>query len=287
MRIARSSLVVLALASLLPPVATAPAFAQALELPAPSPAAKVMHRVGLTDVTVDYSSPAVKNRKVWGDLVPWDKPWRTGANAATKITFSKDVTFGGQAVPAGTYALVTLPGQKGWTVILNKDLGMWAGGKPYDEKADVVRVKATTAAVPHRERLTFLISNVTDDGASLDIEWEKLRVSVPIAVATTDQAKANIQAALDNAWRPHINAARYLADTHKDYDTALKYADTSIAIKPTWFNHWIKAEILAKKGNYPEALKNAQTAWDMGDKDPNFFFRDMVQKALKDWKDKK
>src|SRR5689334_1734859 len=80
-----------------------------LELPAPSPAAKVMQRVGLTDISLEYSSPAVKGRKIWGELVPYDKVWRTGANASTKISFSRDVTFGGKPVPAGTYTLVTFP----------------------------------------------------------------------------------------------------------------------------------------------------------------------------------
>lgn len=262
-----------------------PAAAQ-LELPAPSPAAKVMQRVGLTDITVDYSSPAVKGRKLWGDLVPWDKPWRTGANAATKITFSKDVTFGGKPVPAGTYAIVTFPTAKGWTMALNKELGLFAG-KAYDAKDDVVRVPATTATIPARERLTFLFSNTTDNDTSLDMEWEKLRVSVPVKVDTTTHAQASIKAAMDNAWRGSANAGRYIADTSKDYATALKYLDNSLAIQSHWYNNWLKADILARQGNYAEARKFAQAAWDLGEKDQNFFFKDMVANALKEWKDKK
>jgi hypothetical protein len=262
-----------------------PASAQ-LQLPAPSPAAKVTQQVGVTDITVEYSSPGVKGRKIWGDLVAWDKPWRAGANASTKITFSKDVTFGGKPVPAGTYAIVAFPTQKGWTVSLNKELGLWQG-KQYDAAMDVVKVPATTAAIPSRERLTFLFSNTTETDTSLDLEWEKLRVSVPIKVDTAAHAQANIKNALDNAWRPHINAANYVAESTKDLDTALKYADTSIAIDSNWYNNWIKADLLAKKGNYAEARKHAQVAWDMGQKAPNFFFKDAVAKALADWKDKK
>jgi hypothetical protein len=272
--------------SLLVALAALPASAQ-LELPAPSPAAKVMQRVGVTDITVEYSSPGVKGRKVWGDLVPWDKPWRTGANAATKITFSRDVTFGDKPVPAGTYSIVTVPSEKGWTVVLNKELALWGGGKTYDAQNDVARVSATTAEIPARERMTFLFSNTTDDATSLDLEWEKLRVSVPIKVDTAGHAQASIQSTLDNAWRAHASAARYVSDTLKDYDTALKYVDTSIAVQSNWFNNWTKAEILARKGKYADARKLAQVAWDMGQKDPNFFFKDAVAKALEEWKGKK
>ncbi|MEW5849589.1 MAG: DUF2911 domain-containing protein [Myxococcota bacterium] len=264
----------------------APALAQ-LELPQPSPGAKVSQRVGLTDISVDYSSPGVKGRKIWGELVPHDKPWRTGANASTKITFSRDVSFGGKPVPAGTYSLVTLPSASGWTVILSKELGLFSGGKPYDAKDDVVRVPAATSEIPMRERLTFIFSNTTDNSTSLDMEWEKLRVSVPITVDTAAQTQANIKSTLENAWRPHANAARYVAENNKDYDTALKYIDTSIGIQSTWFNNWIKADILAKKGKYAEARKYAQIAWDLGQKDPNFFFKDQVAKALEEWKGKK
>jgi hypothetical protein len=262
-----------------------PASAQ-LQLPAPSPAAKVMQQVGVTDITVEYSSPGVKGRKIWGDLVPWDKPWRAGANAPTKITFSKDVTFGGKPVAAGTYAIVAHPAQKGWMISLNKELGLWQS-KQYDAANDVAKVSATVSTIPARERLTYIFSNTTDTDTSLDLEWEKTRVSVPIKVDTAAHAQANIKNALDQAWRPHINAASYVAENTKDLDTALKYADTSIAIDSNWYNNWIKAELLAKKGNYADARKHAQVAWDLGQKAPNFFFKDAVQKALADWKDKK
>jgi len=262
-----------------------PAAAQ-LKLPAPSPGAKVSQEVGLTEISIEYSSPGVKGRKVWGDLVPMDKPWRTGANASTKITFSREVNFGGKPVPAGTYAIVTFPSAKGWNVVLSKELGLWQG-KTYDAKDDVVRVPATTTAIPHRERLTFLFSNTTDNDTSLDMEWEKLRVSVPIKVDTAAQAQANIKAAIDGAWRAPNAAARYELETTKNYDAALKYADLSLSIQPHWYNNWTKAEVLAQKGNYPEARKFAQTAWDLGEKDPNFFFKDAVGKALADWKNKK
>jgi hypothetical protein len=110
---------------------------------------------------------------------------------------------------------------------------------------------------------------------------------VPITVDTVNQAQANIKNALANAWRPHMNAASYVAENLKDIDTALKYVDTSISIDSNWWNNWVKAELLAKKGNYAEARKYAQVAWDLGQKAPNFFYKDAVAKALADWKNKK
>jgi hypothetical protein len=268
-------------------LAAGPAAAQ-LKLPAASPLAKVSQDVGVTTVSLEYSSPTVKGRKIWGELVPWNQQWRTGANEPTKITFSREVSFGGKPVPAGTYAIYTVPTQKGWTVALTKDLNTWPDSKdPYDLKDDVARATATTTAIPHRERMTFLFSNTTDSETSLDLEWEKLRVSVPIKVDTAAHAQAGIKAELDNMWRTPARAARYELETTKNHDAALKYAEMSIAIQPTWYNHWLKAQALAGKGNYAEARKFAQVSWDMGEKDPGFFFKDAVSKALKEWKDKK
>ncbi|MFY0530427.1 DUF2911 domain-containing protein [Archangium gephyra] len=264
-----------------------PASAQQLQLPAASPAAKVTQDVGLTQVSVDYSSPAVKGRKLWGELVPMGQVWRTGANMATKITFSRDVTFGGKPVPAGTYSLVTIPTEKEWTVVLNKELGLFGGGKAYDQKDDVVRVTATPTGIPNRERLTFLFSNTTDDQTSLDLEWGTTRVSVPVKTDTATHAQAAIQSSVNGAWRSLANAARYVADTSKDYNTALAYADDSLAIQSHWYNNWIKADILARAGKIAEARKFAQTSWDLGQKDPGFFFKEQVAKALQDWKGKK
>lgn len=264
-----------------------PALAQ-IELPAPSPAAKVMQRVGLTDITVEYSSPGAKGRTIWGDLVPWDKPWRTGANAPTKITFSKDVTVGGKPVPAGTYGVITFPSQKAWTLVLSRNVEIGGGGKPYDAKTDgkddAARVELKTSAIPHRERMIFVFADTTDEGTSLDLEWDKLRVSIPIGVDTGKQALANIEKGLGDAWRPHLAAARYAADTLKDNDKALEYVTASIAIKSTWFNNWIKADVLHRMGKNKEALEFAKIAWDLGNKDTYFFFKDQVKKALDEWK---
>jgi hypothetical protein len=275
------SLAVLAALSVFPSLALAQP-----DLPKPSPNAKVSQYIGLTEVTVDYSSPAVKGRKVWGDLVPYDKMWRTGANQATKITFSRDATFGGQLVPAGSYALFTIPSKGAWTVILNKKAEQTGTGSEYKPALDLVRFQVHSKPAPMRERMAFLFSDFNDDAGMLDLEWEKLRLSIPIKVPTEAEAVANIQKTLDGTWRMYANSARYMAETKKDNDTALRYIDQSIALKEDWFNLWIKATIVAAKGNRKEAIVLGEKSYGLGKKAEVFFLEAEITKTLADWKKK-
>lgn len=260
---------------------------QAPELPAPSPKGKVEQRVGLTDVSVEYSSPGAKGRVIWGGLVPYDVAWRTGANAPTKLTSSKPFKLAGVAVPAGSYALYTIPTKGAWTVILNSSTEGWNGG--YDAKTDVARV--TIKPVPlvkPRERMAFIFSEMTDDAARLDLEWVKLRLSIPLTFDTKAQALANIEQATGDAWRPHFSSARYLLDTNGDLAKALELVNASIAIKATWWNNWVRAQIVAKQGQTADAIATAEKAQQLGAGDRVFdFFKADIEKALADWKKKK
>jgi hypothetical protein len=257
------------------------------DLPQASPLARVEQRVGVTNFAVEYSSPAVKDRKIWGGLVPYDELWRTGANAATKLEASRDFTFGGTSVPAGTYALYTIPGKKSWTVILNSN---WktGGTNGYDQKNDVARITVKPDSASRRERMAFLFSDTTDASTRLDLEWEKLRVSVPITVDTNTQVLGNIDKAVDEAWRPHFNSARWLLENNGDLDRALGYVDTSISIKPTWWNHWVKGQILAKQGKPAEAVAAGEKAAELGRGDNVYegFFKDQVSKTIEEWRKK-
>ena len=276
-----ASLCVLAITSLASAQQAAP------ELPQPSPKARVEQRVGLTDFAVDYSSPGVKGRKIWGELVPFDRPWRTGANAATKLTSNRDFTFAGKPVPAGSYALYTIPGKTSWTVVLSSSLEAW-GNDGFDPKKDVLRATVTPQPIKGRERLTFLFSDTNDDGVRLELEWEKLRVSIPIQVATKAQVSANIDKAVEDAWRPHFTSARYLLESGGDLAKALGYVDQSIAIKPTWWNHWVRAQILAKQNRAQDAVATGEKALQLGAGDRVFesFFKEEVTKSLAAWKKK-
>ena len=267
-------------------IAAPTAFAQDVpDLPQASPLARVEQRVGVTDFAVEYSSPGVKDRTVWGELVPFDELWRTGANAATKFEAGRDFRFGDVTVPAGTYALYTIPGKKEWTVILNDNADA-SGTRGYDESRDAARVTVKPESIAPRERLTFLFSDTTDDATRLDLEWAKQRISVPIHVDSMEHARENIDEALADAWRPHFASARWLLQTDGDLDQALAYADTSIAVKPTWWNTWIKAQILGKLDRPAEAIAAAQRAQELGKGDAVFegFFSADVAKAIDDWK---
>jgi hypothetical protein len=150
--------------------------------PMPSPACTLKQRVGMTDIEIVYSRPGVKGRTIFGGLVPYDKVWRTGANEATRITFSAPVKLNDTDVPAGTYALFTIPGEKEWTIIVNKGARQW-GAFRYDEKADLMRVKATPVKVAEPvETFTIDINDIRDDSATLNLIWEKTRVPVKLSV---------------------------------------------------------------------------------------------------------
>jgi hypothetical protein len=276
------TLSVMALAAMA--AAASPAFAQTIEVPAPSLHAKVEQRVGITDISVEYSSPAVRGRKIFGGLVPYDKIWRTGANASTKLTASRDFTFGETAVPKGTYSVFTLPGATSWTVILNKNAD--ASAQDYDAKNDAARVTVKPEPSGSRERMTFLFSDTTESASRLDLEWDTLRVSVPIKVDTQAQVMAGIDEALADAWRPYYQAGRYVVESGGNVDTALGYLDTSIGIKSTWWNNWWRAQALSKKGRTADAIAAGEKALELGKGNDTFeqFFKADVQKTIDGWK---
>lgn len=264
------------------PAARARAQAPALELPRPSPSARITQTIGLTEVSIEYSCPGVKGRAIWGQVVPYGKLWRTGANAATKVTFSKDVTLADKPVPAGTYSLFTIPEKASWTVILNKNPA--ASTDEYKQADDLLRVTVKPAAAPMRERLAFLFSGFDDAGGTLDLEWEKLRVSLPIKVATEAQALASINALSNNSWRPYNNAARYLLESKKNPELAMQLVDKSLGLRENWYNTWTKAQLYWQKGEKKTAFQWAEKTRLLGDVSEDFFFRDEVAKALVDWK---
>ena len=256
-----------------------PVFAADLALPAPSPLARVMQTVGVAQVTAEYSSPGVKGRKIFGGLLPYGKIWRTGANACTKLTFSTDAMVAGKAVPAGNYAVFTIPGKLSWTLILNKNTKQ-GGTRQYDAKLDQLRLVVKPATVAKRERLAFLFANTTDTGTRLDLEWDTVRVSMPITFDTAALAKANIKQAQRAAWRELARSASYLFGL-KDYEGALKLVDLSLKVEEDFYNAFIKARILHAKGDESGAQKWAQKASGLGQKASYFFWKDNVAAALK------
>jgi hypothetical protein len=256
----------------------------AIELPAPSPKARVEQRVGITDLSIDYSSPGVKGRKIWGEVVPYDKVWRAGANAPTKLTVSRDFSFGGTAVKAGSYAVYMTPGKTTWAVVLNTDLA--ANQDTHDAKNDVARATVTPVTLPAvRERLIYLLSDTQDDRTNLDLEWERVRIRVPITIDTRAAVLAGIEKAVAAAWQPHAQAANYFFETG-DLGRALALIDKSIAVESNWRNQWLRAQIQGKKGNKAEAVASANRALAAGKGDANFEsnVQPNIVKAIAGWK---
>ena len=255
-----------------------------IETPAPSPKARVEQRVGITDVSIDYSSPGVKGRKIWGDVVPYDKVWRAGANAPTKLTVSRDFAFGGTAIKAGSYSVFVTPGKKTWAVALNTDLT--ATQDSHDDKNDVVRVTVTPQALPAvRERLLYMFTDTQDDRVNVDLEWERVRIRVPLTIDTKGFVTAGLEKALAEAWRPHATAANYYFEGG-DLARAQTLIDKSIAIESNWRNEWLRARIQGKKGNKAEATASANRALSLGKGDQNFEnnVQPDIVKALASWK---
>lgn len=242
--------------------AGAPALAQ-LTLPRPSPNATVSQVVGVTDVKVTYSRPSVKGRVIWGELVPWDKVWRTGANEATTVTFGGDVTVAGNKVPAGTYSLHTIPGKDEWTVIINKDANQW-GSYSYDQAKDAFRFKVKPEAAPMKELLTFSFPKATATSADLAMTWDKVRISIPIEVDThgtvLSKAKKAVGEAKPEDWQTPYRAANYVTDNKLDATEAKGWLDKSISINANYWNTAAKARALAAEGKTAEAVATAEKA---------------------------
>jgi len=265
------------------------AIAQGLELPRVSQKATVSQRVGLTDVSITYSRPGVKGRAIWGGLVPYDKVWRTGANEATTFSVSDDVKINGQPLPAGSYSLHTIPGKESWTIIFNK-VDKQFGSFNYDKSKDALRVDVKPQEGPNQEWMTFSFPDVSDNNATVELAWEKLRVPFRIEVNTTAKAMANIRKTLSGDvkdWNVPYDAADYAMNAKlENKDEAMKWIDQSIALKETFWNLRLKADILAAQGKTADAIATAEKAVKLGDRDAKDEPAEVAktQKQIADWK---
>jgi hypothetical protein len=257
--------------------------AAALELPRPSPKGAVTQTVGTTEIGVAFSSPGVKGRKIWGEVVPFDKVWRAGANDCTKLTVSTPISIEGKPVAAGSYCVFLLPQKSGWTFILSKNLEQ-AGSDEYKQSEDALRVAATASTIPMRERMAFTIIDFDDENGTLAMEWETQRVAVKFTTGTKDRVMAQIHALKGDDWAPYNSAARYLLGATTEPALAMQLVDRSIKLKETWNNVWTKAQLLHAAGKDSEAHALAQRAQTLGKSAKNFFAADDVSRALVSWK---
>jgi hypothetical protein len=267
----------------------------AVRLPRPSPKASVMQTIGVTDVTITYSRPAVKGRVIWGEplpvqastkgeatlddqnirpkgapIVPWGHVWRTGANDATVFEVTDDVLINGQKLPAGKYSLHTIPTKDEWTIIFNKDAGQW-GSFSYDPAKDALRVKAKPEWSDHsKEWLEYWIDPINANSAKVNITWEKARVPFTVEVPSVEAVwRAKVDAAMTanpGDEKVPMSVANLYAGDDK-WDDAIAWADKSIKVKETFQNLSAKARFLYAAGRKDEAFALADTAIAKGKAD--------------------
>jgi hypothetical protein len=257
----------------------------ALKLPRVSQHMVATQTVGLTDITVDYSRPAVKGRAIWGGLVPYDKVWRTGANEATQITFSDDVTINGQALPKGTYSLHTIPGKDSWTIIFNKTAKQW-GSFNYKEADDALRVTAKPEKSTFRELMSIEFPQVTNDNATVAIRWENVSVPFTVGTNTTTRVMADANTAVAGAaatdFQTPLRAAGFAFDAGNN-DQATKWVDQSLKAKQTMSNLYLKARIQAKNGDKAGAIASGEAALKLAGANDKELAGE-IQSSINDWK---
>jgi len=258
------------------------ALGQQIKTPRPSPDATVIQFVGVTEVKIDYSSPGVKGRKVWGELVPFGEIWRTGANEATTITFSDAVKVNGTELPAGTYGIHTIPNESEWEFIFSKDTKV-DGSSNFNKDNEVLRIKAKPEEHHFMERMTFLFADVIDNSVVVSLLWDRLKVSFKIETNTQELFLSNAREQL--SWSPTFQAAQYCLTSNTNLEEAYKWIEASCLISEVYWNKRVKAQIQHKLGMENEAITSMEKAIELGSKMESAPFDfDNMKKMLEDWK---
>ncbi len=244
--------------------------AQGFKMPQASSAQTITQEFGLGKITVSYSRPNAKGRKIFGGLEPYGKVWRTGANSATVITFTDEVTLEGNKVPAGEYALFTIPDTKEWTIILNKATKQW-GAYEYKQADDFLRfkVKPGKTAQPV-ETFTIQFANVMPSTADLHLMWERTDLDLHLTADNDSRIMANIETAMNGEKKPYFAAAQYYYENGKDLNKALEWINEAEKTNPKapYFKLW-KARIQLKIGNKTAAAATAQEGVNLAKEQKN------------------
>lgn len=257
-----------------------PVFAQ-LKTPAPSPTQTIKQDFGLSSVELAYSRPAMKGRKVFGDLVPFGKVWRTGANSATTITFGDDVTIGSTLVKAGKYGLLTIPDKKEWIIIISKQLDVTSPAA-YKQDMDVVRVTASAMNMKEpMESFTMQFADIKPSSCALHIMWENTVVALPITTNVETKVMAQIDQLMNKDNKPYYGAAMYYMENGKDLNQALAWFDKAAEMQPNafWVQHQ-RANCLAKLGRKEEAKQAAEKSKAMAAEQKNDDYVKLNEKLL-------
>ena len=244
--------------------------AQTLTTPQPSPTQTVKQNFSLGSVELNYSRPAKKGRTVMGDLVPYGKVWRTGANNATTLTFSDDVTIGGKEVKAGKYGLLTIPEADKWTIIISKDVNV-TQPSAYKPENDVVRVQADVIKTPFTvENFTINFANITGSSLNVELMWENTYLQFAVTANTDAKVMKQIDDAMNKDSKPYFNAASYYYDNGKDMNQALTWVNKALETnKEAFWMYLLKARIHKKLGDKAASKAAATTCIEVATKAKN------------------
>jgi hypothetical protein len=234
--------------------------AQTLKVPAPSQTQYLKQNFALSEIGIEYSRPSAKGRVIYGDLVPFGKIWRTGANASTKISFGEDVKLEGNAVSSGTYALYTIPGKDSWEILLYKDLTLGGNVGDYKKENEVLRFTVKPKTLNDKvETFSIGVGDLTSNTASIQLDWENTRVSFKVEADIDSKIMKNIENAVINDNRPYFQAANYYYETDKDLIKANEWVDKAIAANPkAYWMVMLKAKIQAKQKDSKGAVSSAE-----------------------------
>jgi hypothetical protein len=257
-----------------------------ISTPAPSPSGKIMQTVGLTDVSVEYSRPSMRGRTIFGDLVPYDKLWRTGANKNSMITFSDDVTIDGQEVKAGSYAIFTKPGQTSWEVVFYADTNNWGTPQNWDDSKVAAKTNVEVNTMPsNAESFTMSIDDLHNNGATLGMMWEKTYVGVPFEVPTAAKAVKSIETVMNGpSANDYFAAASYYHEEGKDLTKAKEWIDKAVSMNDKAF--WMmrrQSLIYAKMGDTKGAIEAAKKSLAVAEAAGNADYVKMNKDSLKEW----
>ena len=253
--------------------------------PAPSPLCKIEQKIGLGTINIEYSRPSMKNRAIFGDLVPFNKLWRTGANRSTMITFSEKVMVEGKEIPKGSYSIYTIPGEKKWDVLFYNETNI--GGTP--EKFDSSKVVARVTAIPELlttsiETFTIDINNIKSNSGSLYFMWENTAVGVNITTEVDMVVLKNIDKVLAGpSSDDYYQAAKYYYDNGKDLNIALTWIQKATSMDAKFWKLRIESVILAKLGRVKEAIATAERSRSLAKEDGNDDYVKMNNDAIAEW----
>ncbi|MBJ6367072.1 DUF2911 domain-containing protein [Snuella sedimenti] len=258
-----------------------------IDTPPPSPSAKIEQKVGLTDVVLEYSRPSMRGRTIFGDLVPYDKLWRTGANKNTMITFSDEVKIAGKTLKAGSYAIFTKPGKTSWDVIFYSDTNNWGTPQEWDDSKVAVKATAQIYEMPMKvETFTMTFDDLSSGSAVLGMLWENVYVGVPFEVPTDKTVTASINKVMNGpSANDYYAAAVYYSREGKDINQAKEWIDKAMSMieKPAFWHFRQQSLIYAKAGDKKAAIATAKKSLAGAEEAGNADYIKMNKDSLKEW----